>query len=256
MTTTDDAAPRAFLFGSCVTRDTLELVDRQTLDIAAYVARQSLLSAGSNASAHLPQNLGLGKGFKRRMIRNDFAGSLLRNLRRVAPSVDVLLWDLTDERHGVHRFADGTFVTRSIDNIQVPAIAELLATTEHLPFGSRTHQSLWTAAAISFTEFLDKIGLLERTVVLQVPWALLTTEGRPTPWSMGVRARDANRNYEPYYETLHSLGHRVIQVPQEMVVADPNHRWGLAPFHYTEEVYLEVLRQLRTAGVIRLRPRT
>lgn len=255
MPTTDDAAPRAFLFGSCVTRDTLEMVDRTTLDIAAYIARQSLLSAGSDASAHLPAKLGLEAGFKRRMIRNDFAGSLLRSLRKVGDSIDVLLWDLTDERHGVHRFADGTFVTRSIDNIQVPAVLELLDATEHLPFGSKTHLNLWSAAAISFTEFLDEIDLLGRTVVLQVPWALQTTEGKPTPWSMGMRARDANRLYEPYYKTLHQLGHQVIAVPPEMAVADPDHRWGLAPFHYTDRVYREVLDQLRTAGVIRLRPK-
>lgn len=252
--TTDDAAPRAFLYGSCVTRDTLELVDRQTLEIDSYIARQSLLSAGSNARQHLPKKLGLPPGFRARMIRQDFNGSLMRRVRRAADSIDVLLWDLTDERHGVHRFEDGTIVTRSIDNIQVPVIAELLNTVEHIPFGSSEHRALWTAAAIKFTEFLDELGLLERTVVLQVPWALLTTEGRPTPWSMGVRARDANRNYESYYETLHRLGHRVIEVPQEMAIADPNHRWGLAAFHYTEEVYREILRQLRTAGVIRLRP--
>ncbi|WP_109471162.1 DUF6270 domain-containing protein [Ornithinimicrobium cavernae] len=254
MTSTDDSAPRAFLFGSCVARDTLELVDRTTLAIEAYIARQSLLSVGSDASAHLPPDLGVGQGFKLRMIKNDFAGSLMRNLTASADSIDVLLWDLADERHGVHRFPDGTFVTRSIDNIRVPAIAELLETTEHLPFGSPTHRTLWTAAAIRFTEFLDRTGLLGRTVVLQVPWAVLTTEGKPTPWSMGVRARDANRLYEPYYETLHELGHRVIQVPPEMVVADPDHRWGLAPFHYVEDVYREVLRELRTSGVIRLRP--
>nr|WP_306270814.1 DUF6270 domain-containing protein [Ornithinimicrobium sp. HY1793] len=254
VSTTDDVAPRAFLFGSCVARDTLEMVDRSTLDIASYIARQSLLSAGSDASAHLPTNLGISEGFKLRMIKNDFSGNLLQSVRQAAESIDVLLWDLADERHGVHRFEDGTIVTRSIDNVQVPAIVELLDATEHLTFGSKTHQSLWTAAAISFTEFLDEVGLLGRTVVLQVPWALHTTEGKPTPWSMGVRARDANRLYEPYYDTLHQLGHNVIKVPAEMVVADPGHRWGLAPFHYTDAVYREVLDQLRIAGVIRLRP--
>lgn len=253
--TTIDAAPRAFLFGSCVARDTLEMVDRETLDIAAYIARQSLLSAGNNASAHLPPDLGLAPGFKLRMIQSDFAGSLLHNLRKYTRTIDVLLWDLTDERHGVHRFDDGTFVTRSIDNIQVPAISALLDQTEHIPFGSVTHRELWTEAATAFTSFLQRRGLFERTVVLQVPWALHTTEGKPTPWSMGVRARDANRNYEYYYNVLHALGHTVIKVPQEKVIANPQHRWGLAPFHYTDEVYLEVLRQLRTAGVIRLRPR-
>src|SRR5699024_5253030 len=120
--------------------------------------------------------------------------------------------------------------------------------------GSPTHLALWSTAAESFTQFLDRAGLLPRTAVLQVPWALHTTEGKPTPWSMGMRARDANRLFEPYYDVLRHLGHTMIEIPAAMAIADPTHKWGLAPFHYTEQVYLEILRKLRTAGVIRLRP--
>lgn len=255
MTSTDSSVPQAFLYGSCVARDTLELVDHRTLAVASYTARQSLLSAGSNASAHLPRDIALDSAFQRRMIKNDFAGSLLQELQGSVASVDVLLWDLADERHGVHRFPDGTFVTRSIDNVRAPEVLAVLNATEHLPLGSPEHLELWSKAAENFTDFLRTTGLLERTAVLEVPWALLTTQGRSTPWSMGMRARDANRLYQPYYAALRSLGHLIIEVPPEMVLADPDHKWGLAPFHYTEDVYQEVLRQIRAAGVIRIRPK-
>lgn len=33
-----------------------------------------------------------------------------------------------------------------------------------------------------------------------------------------------------------------------IIYADPNHRWGLAPFHYTPDVYRHVIDQLRAEG--------
>lgn len=247
--TTNVPAARVFIYGSCVARDTLEFVERDSVDIRAYIARQSLLSAGNDASAHLPKPLSVSSRFVRRMITRDFAGTLFEDLDSVANDIDVLIWDLADERHGVHRFDDGTVATRSIDNIRVPTIAALLDDAEHLAFGSREHLTLWKRAAKSFTEGLHRSGLLERTLVLEVPWALHTTEGTSTPWSMGMRAIDANRLYAPYYRVLRQLGHTVLEIPQAMAIADPSHRWGLAPFHYVDGVYREVVHALRARGL-------
>jgi hypothetical protein len=32
-------------------------------------------------------------------------------------------------------------------------------------------------------------------------------------------------------------------------VADPDHRWGLSPFHYVEDYYRDIWRQLQALGV-------
>lgn len=236
--------PRVLVYGSCVARDTVEAAGDR-IDLRGYVARQSLLSAGSDASAHLPEDLGLESSFQARMVRADFAGLLPARLEELADGIDLLLWDLADERHGVHRFSDGTFVTRSIDTIRSEAVAAVLDEAVHLPFGDDGHFALWRERATRFVEELRRQGLLERTVVLEVPWALRTTEGAPTPWSMGVRAGDANARFARYYATLHDLGVRTIALPPESVLADPGHRWGLAPFHYAPGVYAEVLRRLQ-----------
>lgn len=245
---------KVLVYGSCVARDTLEFADPASFDLGRYVARQSLISVGSDASAHLPDDLQVASAFQGRMIRGDFAGSLTGRLAEQAEGADLLLWDLADERHGVHRFSDGTIATRSIDTIKMPQIAERFAAAEHVPFGSAEHLELWKRAARPFGEFLESVGLRERIVVLDVPWARITAEGKPSPWSMGVRAGEANERYRPYYEHLRSLGYPSIRLPQEVVVADPSHRWGLAPFHYIPEVYLEVLRILAERHGTDLRP--
>ncbi|WP_347757588.1 DUF6270 domain-containing protein [Agrococcus sp. ProA11] len=233
------------VYGSCVARDTIEFAPTDAVDLRGYIARQSLLSVGSNASDHLPELTDISSAFQSRMIEADFSGGLLDRLRTLAAETDVLLWDLADERHGVHRFADGSIVTRSIDTIKVPSVAARLDEAEHLAFGSDEHFALWRTQLDAFVASLRELALFDRTVVLEVPWAVRTTEGKPSPWSMGVRASDANQRFRRYYDELRTHGFRMITLPEELVLADPGHRWGLAPFHYSPEVYREVLRQLR-----------
>src|SRR5690606_29154368 len=96
----------------------MDLAGADRFEVVAYIARQSLLSAGRDASAHLPDGLEIDSDFQRRMMTGDFAGNLAGRLAEAAPTTDVLLWDLADERHGVHVFEDGSVVTRSIDNVR------------------------------------------------------------------------------------------------------------------------------------------
>ncbi|ERG65118.1 hypothetical protein L332_11795 [Agrococcus pavilionensis RW1] len=233
------------VYGSCVARDTVDFAATGTVALQGYIARQSLISAGSDASLHLPGALEINSKFQERMIRADFRGNLYERLGAAAGEVDVLLWDLADERHGVYRFDDGTIVTRSIDNIRMPELEDRFAVAERIEFGTDEHFTLWSERAAAFKTRLGELSLFERTVVLEVPWAVLTTEGKPSPWSMGVRAKDANKRYARYYELLRRLGFRMVRIDEGVVLADPAHKWGLAPFHYSPAVYREVLRQLR-----------
>ena len=232
------------MYGSCVARDTIEFAMPGSVELIGYVARHSLISTGSDASGHLPDRLTVPSKFQERMIRADFSGALFPQLQSIVDDIDVLLWDLADERHGVHRFADGTVVTRSIDTIRVPELEKPFAEAEHIPFNTADHFAMWSEHVARFERLLHALNLFDRTVVLEVPWAVLTTEGKPSPWSMGVRAAEANQRYWSYYARLRELGFRMISLPEAIVRADPQHRWGLAPFHYTPEVYREVLRQL------------
>lgn len=233
------------MYGSCVARDTIEFAGSDGIDLRGYVARQSLVSVGSDASAHLPDLTDVSSNFQARMIRADFEGSFLERIESMAHEIDVLLWDLADERHGIYRFEDGTFVTRSIDTINVASVAERLEAAQHIPFGVDEHFALWSRQVALLAEWLKQRGLFDRTIVISVPWAVVATDGTPSPWSMGIRARDANRLYARYYAELREQGFRMIELAEKTVRADPQHRWGLAPFHYSAEGYREVLRQLR-----------
>ncbi|MDN5892785.1 MAG: DUF6270 domain-containing protein [Nocardioides sp.] len=246
--TDQPAAPaptvRATVYGSCVARDTMDLAGSERFDVVAYIARQSLLSADHDASARFPADVEIDSEFQRRMMTGDFAGNLEERLREAAPETDVLLWDLADERHGVHLFEDGSVVTRSIDIVRTPEVLSAIEDARHIPFGTDEHFELWAPQAERLREVLTTLGLFAKTVVLRVPWALVTTEGRSTPWSMGTSAREANAAYHRYYELLAELGFRILELQPLGVLADPDHRWGLAPFHYTQDVYEEIVQRV------------
>ncbi|WP_394216661.1 DUF6270 domain-containing protein [Brachybacterium vulturis] len=238
-----DSAPavRVTVYGSCVARDTMDLAGGGRFDVVAYIARQSLLSADHDASEQFPADAEIDSEFQRRMMAGDFAGNLEERLAEAAPATDLVLWDLADERHGVHIFEDGSVVTRSIDIVRVPEVLSVVEGARHVPFGTDEHFELWSPQAERLRDVLTTLGLFDKTVVLRVPWALVTTDGKSTPWSMGTSAREANVAYARYYQLLGELGFRILELQPLGVLADPDHRWGPAPFHYTQGVYEEIV---------------
>src|SRR5699024_8528508 len=232
---------RVTVYGSCVARDTVDLAGADKFDVVTYIARQSLLSAEHDASEQFPAEVEIDSEFQRRMMLGDFAGNLQERLAEAASETDVVLWDLADERHGVHVFEDGSIVTRSIDIVRAPEVLSVVEGARHIPFGTDEHFALWAPEAETLRGVLSELGLFEKTIVLRIPWALVTTEGKTTPWSMGTNAREANAAYHRYYEHLAGLGFRILELQPLGVLADPEHRWGLAPFHYTQDVYEEIV---------------
>lgn len=221
--------------GSCVSRDTVNNLDPATHELRCYVARQSLLSWGVDSSAHLPEDTTFSNGFQEKQIRGDFAGDLTGRLNPVAEELDVLLLDLCDERHGVMRLPDGGYVTRSIDAVGNDHLKRVLADAQHSAFGSVAHLYAWKHSADRLVTWLDSVGLRERTLLVAVPWALRSNTGTPVPSSMGLTPEAANQLYVPYLEHLESLGLASVAIVDPL--ADEGHRWGLAPFHYDQQVY-------------------
>lgn len=229
---------KVVILGSCVSRDAIAHHE-EDYEVTGYLARTSLLSAGTNARHHLPQEFDMSSPFQQRNLLRDVEGGLLANLKSLADASDVLMWDLVDERHGVCVFPDGSILTRSIDLLSVPELVEACEAGEILAFGSDEHFARWCGAATMFADALDVLGLKAKTIVIAADWAVLDTAGNPTPWSMGVRAKEANTRYAPYYQHLESLGFTVVRITD--TVGDPEHKWGLAAFHFVPEVYETIL---------------
>lgn len=238
---------RVFIYGSCVSRDTFEFLSSDDIDLTGYVARQSLISINRNCLGYWPENFALKSNFQNQMVRSDWEGDALRRIEgAVAQGLDALVVDFTDERFGVFQFDENTqrIVTRTIDMLGTP-LEDLANQHELVEFGTELHINWFRWCLRTFAERLKEFGIFENTVILRVPWATETDLGKQLPAKLGLAPADANRLYETYYQTAEDLGFKMIDLSDFPVYAEPLHQWGLAPYHYTIEVYQEIAHQLR-----------
>lgn len=234
------------IYGSCVSRDAVETLPAESYDLTRYVARSSLLSAGTDARAMTRRFPKPSSEFQARQLEWDASGRLEELLGEAIKDADLLLWDLTDERHGVLRFPDGTYLTRTVDIMSSSQLKAICDEGQLIRFGADEHFVTWSYAADRFVDWLRRRDILDRTLVLAVPWAVRLTDGSPTPSSMGTGATEANAAYARYYGHLRDLGLAVRTLSSDSVLGDPQHRWGPAPFHYAAPVYAEIRQAIWT----------
>ncbi|WP_027004301.1 DUF6270 domain-containing protein [Corynebacterium halotolerans] len=231
----DDPTPptNTAIFGGCVSRDTLAFAGDKEYPLSRYIARHSLLSAGTDASLNFPE-FEVSSKFQQRIIEFDIRGALIKDVSELG-AVDVLLWDLNVERSGCWQFPDGTIVTNSPDLRRVPELKQALSNARKIDFGSEEHLLRWQGAASLFVDALHVFGLKAHTLVLAPEWALTDTDGEPTRKVGTLHPQDATEAFAPYINHLEALGLTVARFGG--LVSDLNHRWGRAPFHYTPDAY-------------------
>ncbi|MEX3611031.1 DUF6270 domain-containing protein [Rothia sp. LK2588] len=235
---------RTFIYGSCVSRDTIAAARPGEFEIVGYVARQSLISMARNAFDSWPEGFRLESNFQQRVVQGDWLGNAWWVIPNNKDIIDLLLLDLTDERFGVYKRDESSIITRSIDMMGTD-LEHVAKNFELLPFGSDKHLDLFEESVTKFSLLLKLLGLFEKTRVLRVPWASTTENRQPTPASLDLTAEHANEIFPRYFAVLEKLGFQFIDVPIDQLHAYSSHQWGVAAFHYTPAVYESILEQLR-----------
>ena len=167
---------RVFIHGGCVSRDSVEFAEPETYRLIRYIARHSLLSAGSDATVNIPA-LEIPSNFQRRMAEFDVRGNLVGELRRIR-HCDIVLWDLVVERSGVYEFGDGSVVTNSAELRKANRHQQFFKSARHIPFGSDEHFARWAGSAAMYSNIVQELGLQERFLVLAPDWAEKTSAVR------------------------------------------------------------------------------
>lgn len=235
---------RVFIYGSCVSRDTFEHLDPEQFELVAYVARQSALSAYTRPVELMPPPT-LESQFQQRMVSGDFASSLRPQIASAANDTDLVLIDLVDERLGAYLLPDGSVITRSLELIESGAEQYLPQGAQHLAFGTQQHFEYWQTAIAYIGERFQHYMPQATVVLLDIPWAEWSETGEQTPDSFGVSARDANPVFQSYAQVAkQALGAQVVSLDPSEVMSSPTHPWGNAPFHYAENVYLNIVQRL------------
>lgn len=237
----EEIAPtRVFLYGSCVSRDTVQSAPLGTFDLISYVARQSIISAFGPVNLAPESQDRPDSAFQRRMLTWDARSAFPRLLVAAKDRIDLLLLDLTDERLGVIEGPNGGITTRTVERMAIHG-PQGSDTGRLIPFGTDEHFTMFGAAVAKLSRLLKEHDLVERTVLVAPPWAELSTEGTSAPDSFGMSPARANALYAPYVEAASSaLGQEALG-RQLTPRADPGHQWGFAPFHYDAPTYRVLL---------------
>lgn len=241
---------RAFIHGSCVSRDLLTLLADHGFELNHYSPRQSLiplLGAVPDLANALDASR-LTSRFQRRAVEGTITADVGRELDKRHANVDIVLWDITDERLGVYE-VDGGYVTRTIELFNSGLDTSLQAVGRHIAFATDEHFDLWTRGVHIWAEQLRRRGLADRVVVVAPPWAAQFADGTPTPPSTGVSAQQHEALSARYYDAIarelpqaHFIGHSLE------TRSSAGHRWGPSPFHFDDQTNYGLAEEMYRLG--------
>ena len=143
--------------------------------------------------------------------------------------------DLVDERLGVYRLADGSFISHTWELEQSGVLTATTDEFEHIAFGTDKHFKLWSAAAREVIKVIQSLKL--PIVVLAPAWAGVSDAGDKNVSYRNKSAKQWNKEFARYHAFLVSLKVDVIVTPEKLSVAGANHQWGLAPYHFIDDTY-------------------
>jgi hypothetical protein len=250
---------RVAVVGSCITRD-LWAVTGESVENLLYVSRTSLPSLfsrpvrGFEPSSEPPNGL---KRHQHRALVDDLTKQALSTLVAWRPTH--LIFDFIDERFDLLAAA-GTLATHSWELEVSGYLAQpALARATSVPRLSRACDSLWMDALGELAAYLEATPLREAVTILhQARWAdrWRDAEGalhafRDVELWTGRTADVGEHNalLERYQAAFRQALPNALQVSAPDPLADASHRWGLSPFHYTDDYYEAIWAQLRDAGV-------
>jgi|GEM_PF-1060747 len=206
---------------------------------AGLVSRQSLISAMGGPSS-VPLTDSAARPAAVRVLQADIAASLRNDVEARLPGIDLVLWDLFDERFGVDRLVDGTYLTRSPERVK--HVTASIGAMRTIVFGTDEHFGLWREAAEKFLGFLARKGLLQRTYVLDLAWAHTDEDGLDAELPFGLSSDEANAKFSRYAAHLRDRGVQVLS--HSRTWTSRTHQWGPAPYNLHDDVYREVAEKL------------
>ena len=240
---------RIFIFGSCVCRDALEFLN-DDFKLVKYIARTSLAAQFSEPLV-LPEVLNnLTSKFQKNVMSVDMEKSLLKDV--ASNDFDVLLIDFIDERFGIAEFEGGERLTLCSEFLS--ARPSDLVYSEINRFESRKFE-FWK---IGFSKLIREIRLKSSSPLIVINKVYFAkTAGN----SIATAVPSHQYNYleliknNCYLDQMYNFIHEnfpevvFIDYDKRYLVANLSHKWGVAPFHYIDELYHETCLRLKNAFV-------
>lgn len=216
-----------FVHGGCVSRDAFEL--QSALPLVGYSARSSLVAAFDSNVPVVEKGL-LDKNpsaFQRRMVEAELDRTLPDQLSR--GGYDLLLVDFIVERTSIVKIGQ-SLVTRSPEFIKC-GLDSLV--NGQFDIDSDEYFERFKRAWVE----LCRLSGEENVIVNRVFWAEKRNDGSPVRFPR--RSKKQNQRLEYLYDLVSQITPKVnwSAYPRDQFVADVDHKWGPAPYHFDSAFY-------------------
>jgi hypothetical protein len=232
------------IFGSCVTRDAFNLRKGENFEVCDYFARSSLatLNAAPFDGTIFLNNI--PSEFQRRMVRRDFEKLFPIEINNLV--IDGIILDLIDERFNLLSLPDGVILTESSELTISGITKSPNVNFTRISHNSKEKRELWLRGLETFLNTIEKCRLSNRLLINKVYWASTIDGNRSFDDKTKIQIEIANNELHWMYERISNLYAPTIFLEYEknLFIANPNHLWGLSPFHYIERLYEQTLAQL------------
>lgn len=227
---------RIAILGGCVTRDAFglhpDLPDRPH----EYFARSTLASAMGVRPFEGIDTSGMVSDFQRAAVERDLGKAFVPWLR--TRDFDVLVMDGIPERNALLVDPAGALATRSAELVSTrPDVSGCTVVWPR----DREFFVLWEAAWTRLVAELDAVGARDRLRINRVRWA--TGFDGPGAAFISYHSPARIRRSNAFLERAYARMERDLDPDQfyryadEELLAATEHKWGVAPFHYTPAYY-------------------
>lgn len=180
------------------------------------------------------------------MLRGDFDSNAIPMMLEASKNSDFIVLDLVDDRFSTVKVSTEQYFTHSV-TAKLEKFTSLFPGKELITPGSTNHSEMWLQAAEKVRKAFDPI--IGKTVVFGGPWAATDNNGKPLPGHLGKSVEEWNQVNSWFLESLKSLDFTILNLPEHLAIADPQHRWGRSPFHYIPQAYDYWAKELLTKQI-------
>lgn len=234
------------VYGGCVSRDILNFTEADTMKLVSYNARSSIATLGSDnvakkiSNKHYRSLSNIESNFQRRMVKSDFDNEIIKSA--VTDDYDYLLIDFLVDRFHLAEI-DGKRITRSAEFVRSGIKPDRLINTF-----SDQYMQLWREGIDNLFSVVDQKVGLSAIKINKIYWSNIANTPQDTillndKWEIEKNNKKLDTMYD-YIEKILPPSN-IIAVNKELLVADSNHKWGLSPFHFTDDYYRRMVELLR-----------
>lgn len=222
---------KIFIFGSCVSRDFVEISAAKNFKLVDYYARSSFASISAKPLKDRQLISRIESKWQRSMVARDLEKNVFHDLLK--NNYDMVLIDLIDERFNLAK-VDGSLCTVSTEYKKYQD-----KKYKAIPFDSEEKFEHWKLGFEKFIKTLESVNAVDKVRINKVWWAGRIDGGGCFTDELSSYIKRNNEMLDKMYAYISEFinVNQFIDYPSDVLVAANVHKWGVQPFHYIDSFY-------------------